>query len=471
MTRVSASEFYTAEQIALFVKATGEDDFVDAKAPCSWHGDDRASLAKDIAAFANSGGGGAIVIGKRELENNSFEYAGIDEEQQKSFDTTKVAQWVNNHFKPDVRLVCHNIKLDSKRYTVITVAEFGDTPHICTKTYQNERSEVILRDGTIYVRTANAQSAPLSTPEQVSNLISRAFVKRKDQLRELLDSVLTGHTTRSVPTDEEHFAKQLHVVESDLLNGIKGDKNQGAWRLVIHPETFVQRWQSPRELSDVILQTKLGSRRFPQEFPRPLPRDWGISGNYHIWGLTTEGMFYYWEPYRENAVPWGPQNSFEEESKTKKLDPSQWINYIWAVYMVGDFFAFAKRFSELFEAGSQIRYQIVASDLTGRHIVFPFGGAELRDLDYQPCAVRSFSHAKTIPAGRITGAWKELFSDCLLDFVHRFPGGEEMVHRSTVESWVEKYSSEFGLKADSLTLLGAITALSSDADFVRPGSR
>lgn len=444
MPEVTPFDFFTPDQLARFVKAT-EDDFVDAKGPCSWEGDTRAAIAKDIAAFANSRGGGAIVIGKRELSDSSFEYVGIESAQRATFDTTKVAQWVNNHFNPAIRLVCHPIEVDSKSYIVLTVAEFSDTPHICTKSFQNARGDFILRDGTIYVRTTNAQSAPLSTPEQVSQLISRAFIKRKDQLRELLDSVLTGNTARNVPTDEEKFSEQAQVVEADILEGVKTGKNQGAWRFVIHPESFDQRWKTPKDLTDIILQAKLGSRRFPQELPSPLPREWGISGNYNIWGLTHQGMFSYWRSFWENAEPREPQSVFTDDDTNKKLEPGQWLNYTWLIYTVGDFFAFAKRFSEFFEAGSQMRYQVTASKLKGRHLVFSFGGAELRSFGYSPCVVQTFSHTKTLPAGRITSAWKELCADCILDLVHRFPGGTEHIHRETVEKSVEKYATEFGL--------------------------
>src|SRR5205807_6185147 len=98
----------TADELARWIHSSGESDFVDAKGPMTWDGADAsASLAKDIASFANSRDGGVIVIGRSEAGDGSFSYDGLSPEQAASFDTTKVGQWVNSRFAPPVRLACH----------------------------------------------------------------------------------------------------------------------------------------------------------------------------------------------------------------------------------------------------------------------------------------------------------------------------------------------------------------------------
>src|SRR6202008_3310514 len=136
--------------------------------------------------------GGALVIGKEQQSDSSFLYSGLSPEQVATFETTKVAQWVNSHFKPDIRLSCHTIELHSKSFVVITVAEFSEHPVICTKAYQAQDGKVLLEAGSIYVRTPNASSSRLQTPEQLASLIGRAVTKQQDRLREILDSVLAG---------------------------------------------------------------------------------------------------------------------------------------------------------------------------------------------------------------------------------------------------------------------------------------
>jgi hypothetical protein len=430
----------THDEILRYVKTAGENDYVDAKAPCSWDDEaTKASLAKDIAAFSNSEGGGAIVIGRAETTTGHFDFSGLTSEQCKSFDTTKVAQWVNNHFSPSIRLTCCPAEFDSKSFVVIAVAEFSDRPTICTKDRQSNGKALITK-GTLYVRNENAESAPLMTPDQVSRLIGRAVVKQQESLRQVFDSVLAGRTAKSVPTDEEQFSAQANLVEKDLLDG---GQDHGAWKFTIHPDTFVERWESPKKLKEVIWESRIASRRFPQEYPEPIPRSWGVSGNYNVWALTHHGMFYFWKNYYEDREPWKSQDVFAE--KNQDLPVGQWLNFIWSVYMVGDFFAFAKRYSDSFGASSQMRYMVLASKLKRRHLVLQPGGAELRDLRFAPCAVETFSHRKTVPAGQIASAWKDLFTDCLVGLYHSFPGGSEMIHRESIERWVERYAAEAGL--------------------------
>lgn len=82
-----------SNELTRWVQTSGESDFVDAKCPMIWDGaDSSASLAKDIASFANSRDGGVIVIGKSEASDGSFSYDGLMSDQAASFDTTKVGQ-------------------------------------------------------------------------------------------------------------------------------------------------------------------------------------------------------------------------------------------------------------------------------------------------------------------------------------------------------------------------------------------
>ncbi len=59
-------------------------------------------LTKDIISFANSPDGGVIVIGKEESASGEFIRVGVNETQADSFETTKLATWVNNHCDPPV---------------------------------------------------------------------------------------------------------------------------------------------------------------------------------------------------------------------------------------------------------------------------------------------------------------------------------------------------------------------------------
>jgi hypothetical protein len=427
----------TREEITRYLNAAGENGYVDAKGPCSWDDDaTKASLAKDIVAFSNSEGGGAIVVGKSETAGGQFELSGLSPDQCKSFDTTKVAQWVNSRFSPSIRLTCCPAVHVEKSFVVIVVSEFNDKPAVCTRdTFKRTDGKFELAKGTIYVRTDSAESAPLQTPEQVSRLIGRAVVKQQTQLRGILDAVLAGRTSRSVPTDEEQFAQQLQLVQSDLLEDIKV-KDQGAWTFELHPDTFEQKWNSIDELQNALRSCSLPHRRFPREYPQPIPREWGISDKFNgTWAMTYEGLFYFWRNFWENDSAWKSPAVFNADEEN--IAAGEWIDIDASVNRIVDLLALAQRFARKFDPSIQMRYQIRASQLRGRYLLRSNADADLKRLGFPPCAATSFQATRTISAGQIVSTWRVLCVDDLKKFVDLFPGGHEYIPRSAIEKWVE----------------------------------
>jgi len=105
---------FTDEELRRFVEVAGEEPRIDHKGPMKWDGDvHAASLTKDILACANIRTGGVLVIGVEEQEGR-FNRVGLSDEEARSFDTTKVATWVNGYCEPDVQVGCYPIQLDEK---------------------------------------------------------------------------------------------------------------------------------------------------------------------------------------------------------------------------------------------------------------------------------------------------------------------------------------------------------------------
>jgi hypothetical protein len=178
---------HSSDELVRLIQAAGESTNIDAKGPMEWDGGAAsAGLTKDILALANSRDGGVIVLGKDEAEPGKFNLSGLSEPQAASFETTKVATWVNNHCSPPVKLTCYRQHYGGVEFVVIAVNEFEDIPAICTKQYEipcpGKKSKVLLRKGTIYIRTANAESAPLTSIEEMRQLIGLATTKRTDQM-------------------------------------------------------------------------------------------------------------------------------------------------------------------------------------------------------------------------------------------------------------------------------------------------
>src|SRR5579871_815191 len=141
---------HSSDELIRLIEAAGESANIDAKGPMEWDGGEAsAGLTKDILALANIRDGGVIVIGKDEPEDGKFVLTGLTEPQASSFDTTKVATWVNNHCQPPVSLVCHRHEHQGRLFVVVAVTEFHDVPVICTKQYElsGKPAKVLLRKG------------------------------------------------------------------------------------------------------------------------------------------------------------------------------------------------------------------------------------------------------------------------------------------------------------------------------------
>lgn len=418
-------DIFTEDELERFVRATGENDFVDAKAPCKWNGDTKAELAKDFAAFANSAGGGAVVIGKAEKKDKTFDWIGLSEEERLSFDTTHIAQWVNSRFSPGIRLVCSHIQVDAKWFVVIGINEFAENPVICTKNYGANGNKLILKEGSIYIRSSNAASMPLTNAEQLSGLIRRAVLKHKDQLRILFDAVLSGQTAANIPTDEEHFSMLAEIVENDILSSPQERHASGGWRFIIHPDSYSDKWDSVTELSKFVGECQLINRRFPQQNINIRPHEWGIEGTYNLWAMTYKGLFYFWQNYHENSMDWKSQYVGDQTIITR----GKWVNLSYTIHDLINFFAFASSYAAQFDPGVQLRFVISAFDLKGRHLLDTATSDSLMGMGFEPCAASRFTSSNTLAAGKLISNWENICTDTVKKFVDLFPGAHSFIHR------------------------------------------
>ncbi len=184
----------------------GETQHVDYKAPLGWDSTSKPGLMKDIIAMANTRDGGRLVIGVREHpETRSFEPVGLDDEQLGSFDATAIAQYVNGFVQPAVTVRVERPIFEDKRLIVIQVEEFGDVPHVCTRSAPEEKPS--FRAGDVLIRTPACQSRRISTAEEMRALLRLAMNKTSDTLLRDFRRVLEGGSPQAA--DAELHAQQL----------------------------------------------------------------------------------------------------------------------------------------------------------------------------------------------------------------------------------------------------------------------
>lgn len=445
-----AKDPYSIEELLRLVKSSGENSNVDAKAAMAWDEGNEASaeLARDMAAFANSRDGGAIVIGKSQ-KDGGFEYGGVTAEQAASFDTTRVANWVNSRFNPPVNLTCHTVELDGKPFVVIVIAEFGDIPALCVKNFdsQSNKGKLVLRSGALYVRTLNAESAQLGTPDQLRELIGMATGKRADEMFATFQAILKGKPLVAPPSDEEQFAAELATVKSAVEGEIKDGLDAGGCCMSFHPSNFRPgRFPDDVQLESIVAKYAV---RIQDEFPAnrngTVGFNWGIGNSFYgeSWGFSRTGVFVWCEPFRENSYDYTPKWQPISGDRYPDIPAGQFITFKNNLFKLVDFFAFLSRVIAVFDPAESISYRLWAGSLlnrrlvtSGRELLFRYQFAQVAREGY-------FDFAKTIDIQEFHATWKDECALVAKRFFDLFPG--ERIGIDGLRQWVDKYlSRDFG---------------------------
>jgi hypothetical protein len=422
----------TAEELTRYVEAAGENRNIDAKGPMEWDGGEAsAGLTKDILALANSRDGGVLVLGKSEPEKGKFEYNGLSPEQAASFDATKVATWVNNHSAPPIDVVCHHHERQGKTFVVITVAEFSDIPVICTREFVLQGRRPILKKGCIYVRTANVESAPLSSSDELRSLIGIATSKRRDEMLTALNNMLKGRPLLPAKSSEESYQEEIAAMRRGLTAKRGDEFEKGAWTFLFHPAVHeAERWDSTDKLRTLLERSAVQVRgEFPRLQQTMHVREWGIANEIYgdAYGLSRSGLFFLVRPFDENKL------RCQEDTN---LLPGQWLDFQSNLDDVIEWFMFMSRFIEFFEPGSEVAYELSATVLAGRRLAFQpqftFGL-----LPTEPCRASTYRRTKILLAETLRAEWEEECSKALHGFFEFFPGSRISVE--VLRKWVEKF--------------------------------
>jgi hypothetical protein len=125
----------------------------------------------------------------KETKRGVWEPDIMTDEQVTSFTQDDIAQWVNDYAVPAVQFTVEPFLLDTNKFVIIKVREFDSVPTICRKPKTLGGREV-LKNGAIYYRSnSKNESAPISSDEDMRELIALAVNKgvarEIEHLREL----------------------------------------------------------------------------------------------------------------------------------------------------------------------------------------------------------------------------------------------------------------------------------------------
>jgi DNA-binding response OmpR family regulator len=142
----------------------------------------RAELARDMIAMANTGGG-TIIIGVQE-ERDGFSVQGAA--NARDLDATKIGDAVRAYTGSVVKFTSRPVNVRGALCAAVTVSATDGTIALA----QRANQDAGLFTGRIYIRTSDARTTELSDPVQLAELLERAVEQR---LRRLL-SITTGKT-------------------------------------------------------------------------------------------------------------------------------------------------------------------------------------------------------------------------------------------------------------------------------------
>lgn len=141
-------------------------------------------LIKHILAFAN-GGGGTIVIGFREGEDGRHHPdEAMTPELASSYDPTVLIQAVNEAVRGSqgVTLRIYKESWEDVVYPMIVVDSFVTVPFFCAVDRNDEKERPLLKAGALYIRSNEASSVELATPDDWLRLLEVAVARRQDDL-------------------------------------------------------------------------------------------------------------------------------------------------------------------------------------------------------------------------------------------------------------------------------------------------
>ncbi|HZO39047.1 MAG TPA: ATP-binding protein [Methylomirabilota bacterium] len=184
----------TDDEVRRLLALKSEGPNLDYKVGFEWskpNRDLKYELVRDLIALANTKDGGRVVFGVRDAD---LEFVGVSAEIFESIDPSGVVGMLHDNAAPKVQCAVYKRVIDGKRVVVFDVAEFEDTPIICTNAIssQDGSKRLILRQSAIYIRTGAGTIEEISAPDDMRSLIERAVRRKADELLKSFRDILTG---------------------------------------------------------------------------------------------------------------------------------------------------------------------------------------------------------------------------------------------------------------------------------------
>lgn len=206
------------ERVQQLINQLRESEFVEVK---NWlsglvENDDKARLAKEIIALANSGGG-HIFIGFTDDEGQGHQPIEPEQDEATAFSQDSIAGVVHRYCTPAIQCSVETYRQTNGQigHPVICVPAAGRVPLFALRQSPDNRT---LTNGTVYVRRPGGNSEPCRTQDDWERLLERLVQARQDQLINAIRNVLN-------PEQEFTSAAQERAFE-DWISGSRAARDE-----------------------------------------------------------------------------------------------------------------------------------------------------------------------------------------------------------------------------------------------------
>lgn len=255
----------TDEQIIQLIAVKSETANLDYKEGFAWTRDNRDKkyeLIRDLMAMTNARDGGRVVLGVRDGDH---EFIGVPDAVYTSLDPNNVVQTLHDNSSPKARCAVVKRQIDGKNVIVLDVAEFNDTPTICTNTIWPTgagKQQPILREGAVYVRTDAAATEEIKSADDMRSLLARAIARKGDQLLESIRQLLFGRPESAGPGDLARFALEAEAARAFITQELGTELEElGSLEVLAHPISYSpERIASLPEVSRLVQASEVALR-------------------------------------------------------------------------------------------------------------------------------------------------------------------------------------------------------------------
>ncbi len=326
--------------------------------------DEKCELVKDVLAMLNTQDGGQIIIG---VQDKTCDPVGLTDTDFASFDPTRLNDFLHKYTDPLASCEVQKLTVDVKKFIVIDVHEFKDTPIICKADANSSTNKLILKRGGLYIRTDKATSELISSVEEMRGLLGRALLKRGDELLRTIQALILGRQVVS-QNELDAYRQELEDAETYFSQVLPGIVNSGHWDLIAMPNRHVkERVPTIATLAEALQASIVSLRGW--NFPHINEREarnfaqgrqsftaWEDRRYYEALRAYVSGLFFWRGTYWDDSPIFGG-------SAARQLS---WVSLI---FQITEFFVFLSRYYARIAADATLSVTVRLTDTNGRILV------------------------------------------------------------------------------------------------------